>query len=195
MYHETQGLWTYGGQTYTKEAITRVERIFGCLPKQSTPLPVTDCHPEVDTSPLLGLEDHRKYQMLLGMLQWLVTICRPDLCCLVSSLNRLGVCPREKHLDLAVRAFGYLKTVPNPQIAIDHRPLKFKRTKPDYDAIRPEYLKEYPYAKEEMDPGFPRPFGPVMETTFMVDSDHAHDLKTRRSLTGVLGYVGSTLVI
>lgn len=46
-----------------------------------------------------------------------------------------------------------------------------------------------------MDPGFPRPFGPVMETTFIVDSDHAHDLKTRRSLTGVLGYVGSTLVI
>ena len=88
-YQEKSRLWTYGGATYTKEAITRVERIFGCLPKQSTPLPVTDCHPEVDTSPLLGLEDHRKFQMLLGMLQWLVTICRPDLCCLVSSSNQM----------------------------------------------------------------------------------------------------------
>ena len=194
-FHEAQGLWTYGGKTYTKEAITRVERIFGCLPKQSTPLPIADCHPEVDTSPLLGLEDHRKYQMLLGMLQWLVTICRPDLCCLVSSLNRFGACPRENHLNLAVRAFGYLKTVPNPQIAIDHKPMKFKRTKPDYDAIKQDFLEDYPDAKEEMDPSFPLPFGPIMETTFMVDSDHAHDLKTRRSLTGVLGYVGSTLVI
>ena len=73
-FHEAQGTWTYGGRTYTKDAITRVERIFGCLPKQSTPLPITDCDPEVDTSPLFGLEDHRKYQMLLGMLQWLVTI-------------------------------------------------------------------------------------------------------------------------
>ena len=36
VYYETQELWTYGGQTYTKEAITRVERIFECLPKQST---------------------------------------------------------------------------------------------------------------------------------------------------------------
>ena len=114
---------------------------------------------------------------------------------MVSSLNRFGACPREKHLELAVRAFGYLKTVPNPQIAIDHRPLQFKRTKPDYEAIRPDFLKDYPDAQEEMDPKFPRPFGPIMETTFMVDSDHAHDLKTRRSLTGVLGYVGSTLVI
>ena len=149
----------------------------------------------MDTSPLLGLEDHRKFQMLLGMLQWLVTICRPDLCCLVSSLNRFGACPREKHLDLAVRAFGYLKQVPNPQIAIDHRPMQFERTKPDYEALKSDFLKDYPDAKEELDPGFPAPFGPVMETTFMVDSDHAHDLKTRRSLTGILGFVGSTLVL
>ena len=126
--------------------------------------------------------------MLIGMFQWLVTICRPDLCCLVSSLNRFGACPRESHLDLAVRDFGYLKSVPNPQITIDHRPLQFKRTKPGYEAIRPDFLKDYPDAQEEMDPKFPRPFGPIMETTFMVDSDHAHDLKTRRSLTGVLGY-------
>ena len=88
-----------------------------------------------------------------------------------------------------------MKSVPNPQIAIDHRPLQFKRTKPNYEAICPDFLKDYPDAQEEMDPKFPRPFGTIMETTFMVDSDHAHDLKTRRSLTGVLGYVGSTLVI
>ena len=88
-----------------------------------------------------------------------------------------------------------MKSVPNPQIAIDHRPLQFKRTNPNYEAIRPDFLKDYSDAQEEMDPKFPRPFGPIMETTFMVDSDHAHDSKTRRSLTGVLGYVGSTLVI
>ena len=125
-YHDGEDMWTYGGTTYTKEAIDRVERIFGTLSKESTPLPVTELHPELDTSPLLGLDDHRKYQMLLGMLQWLVTICRPDLCNVVASLNRFGACPRETHLDLAVRTFGYLKQVPDPRIAIDHRPLVFK---------------------------------------------------------------------
>ena len=73
--------------------------------------------------------------------------------------------------------------------------MKFKRAKLNYNAIQPDFLKDYPDAQEEMDPGFPRPFEPVMETTFMVDSDHAHYLKTLRSLIEVLGYVGSTLVI
>ena len=83
----------------------------------------------------------------------------------------------------------------NPQIAIDHKPMNFKRTQPDYDMIKQDFLEDYPDAKEKMNPNFPLPFGPIMETTFMVDSDHAHVLKTRRSLTGVFGYVGSTLVI
>jgi len=50
-YHEGQDIWTYRCGTYTKEAIDHVERIFGCLPKEGTPLPVKDCHPEMDTSP------------------------------------------------------------------------------------------------------------------------------------------------
>ena len=138
-YHEELDVWTYGGLTYTKEAIDRVDRIFGCQAKVSTPLPVTDCHPELDTSPLLGLDDHRKFQMLLGMLQWLVMICRPDLCHLVASLNRFGACPREYHLDLAVRSFGYLKTVTDPKICIDHRPMEFSRTKPEFHKLIPDF--------------------------------------------------------
>ena len=132
--------------------------------------------------------------MLLGMLQWLVTISRPDLCHLVSSLNRFGACPRETHLDLAVRAFGYLKQVPNQQICIDHHPMEFSRTTPEYGKLIIDSLKDYPDAKEELDPNFPLSFGPVMETTFLVDSDHGHDKKTRRSLTGWIAFVGSTPV-
>ena len=133
--------------------------------------------------------------MLLGMLQWLLTICRPDLSQVVSSLNRFGSCPREGHLDLAVRAFGYLKMVPNPQIAIDSRPMQFSRTHPDYEKLRPDFLDDYPEAIEEWDKSFPPSFGPVMWSSFLVDSDHAHDKKTRRSITGVIGFVGSTPVI
>ena len=46
-----------------------------------------------------------------------------------------------------------------------------------------------------MDPGFPKSFGPVLQTTLLVDPDHVHDLKTRRSLTGLIGFVGSTPVV
>ena len=35
----------------------------------------------------------------------------------------------------------------------------------------------------------------MKETTILVDSDRAHELATRRSLTGLLGYVGSKAVV
>ena len=110
-YYAELDVWTYGRLTYTHETIERVHHIFGCKPKVSTPILVTDCHPELDISPLPELDDHRRFQRLLGMLQWLVTTCRPDLCHLVASLNHFGASPRENHLNLAVRKFGYLKTV------------------------------------------------------------------------------------
>ena len=77
--HNTEDMWTYGCQTYTIEAVARVERIFDCIPKVSTQISVTECHPELDTLPLLGLDDRRKYQMLLGILQWMLTIGKPEL--------------------------------------------------------------------------------------------------------------------
>ena len=133
--------------------------------------------------------------MLLGMLQCLVTISRPDLCNLVSSLNRFGACPREFHLDLVVRTFGCLKQVPDPKIGIDSRPMRFNRTSPKFEKLGPDFLEDYHNAKEELYPSFPPSFGPVMETTIMADSDHANNQKTSLSLTGLIAFVGSTPVV
>ena len=194
-FQDNFNLWTYGSKTYAKEAVAKVERIFGTLPKEGTPLPSKDCHPEMDTTPLLDLDGHRKFQMVLGMLQWLMSIGRPDLSQVVASLNRFGAAPREGHLELAIRAFGYIKQTPNKVIAIDSRPLPIHRNGPDFDALIPDFLQDYPDAKEEIANHFPKPFGPAMETTILVDSDHAHDKATRKSLTGLLAYVGSTPVL
>ena len=115
-YHDGQDMWTYGSQTYDIDAVSRVKRIYGCLLKYSTPLPVPDYHPVMDATLLLGLDDHHTFQMLLGMLQWLMIIGRPELCQLVPSLNRFGDCPREGHQDLAVHSFRYIKTTLNKQV-------------------------------------------------------------------------------
>ena len=32
-YHDGEDMWTYGCKTYSKEAIDRVERLYGCLAK------------------------------------------------------------------------------------------------------------------------------------------------------------------
>ena len=123
-------MWTYGVQMYDKETISYVERIYGCLPKNSTPMPVKDYHPKLDDTPLLGLDDHRKFQMLLGILQLMVTIDKPELCQVVSSLDRFGVCPDEGHFNFAVCCFGYFKTTQNKQIVIYSIPIQFKHISP-----------------------------------------------------------------
>jgi hypothetical protein len=150
-------------------------------------------HPETDTSPLLNEKGHRQFQMLLGMIQWLCLIGRPDLCNAAASLSRFGACPRIGHLDLALHVFGFLKHHDDRQIAIDAKPLNFKRTA-QWQKLKVDFAMDYPDANEELDPKFPKAYGPPLQTTIMVDADHAHDLVTRRSLTGLIAYIGSTPV-
>ena len=70
--------------------------------------------------------------MLLGMLQWMVTIDRPELCQLVAFLNYFGECSRERNLDLVVQAFGYIKTILNKKIAINFRLMKLNKSIPKF---------------------------------------------------------------
>ena len=92
--------------------------------------------------------------------------------------------------------FGYLKQVLDPKIKTDSRPINFNRSSPEFDKLRPDFLEDYPDAKEKVDPGFflSPSFGPFMEITIMVDSDHTHDQKTYRFLTDLLSFVCSTHV-
>ena len=193
-YEEKDKLWTVGCTTYTTEAVRRIEELRGTLRYEKTPLPVDDCHPELDSSPLLGERQHRLFQMLLGMAQWLNTIGRPDICFAVSSLSRFGSCPREGHLTLALHLFGYLKNFPNRRIAFDSNDIDFSHILDDTKALIPDFLQDYPGSTEELD-NFPRPFGRTLQTTICCDADHAHDKMTRRSITGILGYVGRTPVL
>ena len=128
------------------------------------------------------------------MLQWLVTIGHPDLCHFVSSLNRFGACPRQYHLDLVIHAFGYIKRHPNTEIAMDLRPMDYCHIDLDYHILLPDFLEDDPHATEELDPSFPDPFGPVLQTSILVDSDHGRDKKTQCSLTGLCAFIGLTLV-
>lgn len=155
---------------------------------ESTPLPREDCHPGLDESILLDLNGHTKFQMLMGMLQWLVTIGCPDQCNLVSSLNHFGAAPREYYLDLVLRLFSYVKRTNQRDIVIDSSLLECHCKFPDYKFLAPDFLKDYPDTKEETANHFPQAFGPVLETTIILDSDHSHDQNTCPLLTDFLAY-------
>ena len=115
--------------------------------------------------------------------------------CSVISLSRFSACPREGHLNRALRVFGYLKKNKNRRIIVDSRD-------PIYvggaDAMNLDFTQifhtHYPDATEEIDTNLPPPLVDEIEITAFVDSDHAHDLVTRRSITGILILVGRTPV-
>jgi hypothetical protein len=62
-------------------------------------------------------------------------------------------------------------------------------------SFHPDFLEDYPDAKEEVALHMPTPYGKEMKMSVFFDADHAHDKKTRRSITGIILFVGSTPVL
>ena len=107
-------------------------------------------------------------------------------------MSRFGTCPRQTHLELILYTFGYFKKFLTKSIVINSRSIK--RSKKLKKNIT-DFVKKYVYvSQEKIDPILSIPIGPLLEISGYFDSDHGHDQKTRRSITGFLGYVGSTPV-
>lgn len=193
---DRKGRWCIGCKTYIKEGIRRIESMFGTLTKHDIPM-VSGDHPELDDTEQLGDEQHTQYQMLIGMLNWVVTIGRLDIAFAVSSLSRFVACPRKGHLDRALYVFGYLKKFPNRRIRIDSRdPIVVANGAEGHLEIdlSEKFQEQYPDAKEQKDDKLPKPLFDELAITTYVDSDHAHDKVSRRSMTGMIIFVGRTPV-
>jgi len=129
------------------------------------------------------------------MLNWIVCLGRMDVAFAVTSLSRFSACPRKGHLSRLMRIFGYLKKFKNRRIVVDSNDLIVIGGKDALNINLPELLKDqYPDAVEEIDCKVPKPLVNEMEITAFVDSDHAHDKVTRRSITSLLILAGSTPV-
>jgi len=192
---DAKGRWCIGCKTYLTESIRRIEDLLGkSLSKKDTPM-VDGDHPEEDASELLDDAGHQRYQMLIGMLNWIVCIGRMDVAFSTASLSRFTACPRKGHLERVLRVFGYLKKYRNRRVVIDSRDPIIKGGK---DALAKDYTEIfkqfYPDAAEELDAKLPNSLVDELEITAFVDSDHAHDKATRRSMTGLLILVGRTPV-
>ena len=84
-------------------------RLFGEKPKElySSPLDKGD-HPELDTSDLLDADGIQKYQSMIGVMQWAISIGRFDIATAVMSLSSFRVTPRVGHLKHCKRTYAYL---------------------------------------------------------------------------------------
>jgi hypothetical protein len=90
--------------------------------------------------------------------------------------------PREGHLKAVKKILSYLKTFRKGRVIID-------TSYPDHSVYPVEdhsnWMQFYPDG-EDIPKDLPPEKGPRVRMTVYIDADHAFDLVTRRSITGIL---------
>ena len=188
-FRDPDGTLCYGAKTYIKRMLANYERMFGTMPKEyNSPLDAGD-HPELDTSEFLDDDGIKKYQSIIGALQWAVSLCRYDINCAVMTMGRFRTAPRKGHLERLKRIVGYLKKY-------DMGAIRFRTCEPDYSHL-PEPNVDWTYAvygkvQEQIPPDIPKPLGKTVVLTCYVDANLLHDMVTGRSAMGILHMMNQT---
>jgi hypothetical protein len=131
-------------------------------------------------------------------LRWSIELGRIDIITEVSVLSQHQCNPREGQLDAIYRIFWYLKCCLKKKH--DGR-IVFDGYEPIIDELifhseSDEVWKDfYPDAEEQLPPNMPEPRGKYIQCGCYVDADHAGNLMTRRSHTGIIIYLNNTPVI
>jgi hypothetical protein len=104
-------------------------------------------------------------------------------------MSRFNMAPREGHQKAIKRVLAYLKTFPKGRITIDTSYPSHSEYPIDN---HPNCKDFYPDLEEEIPKGLPKSKGPKVRMAVNIDADHAHDLVTRRSITGILVMLNNT---
>ena len=175
---------------YIEKISTGYKLMFGRSPstRYMSPLEKGD-NPELDTTPLLDAEGIRRFQSLLGSLQWAVSLGRFDIAPAVMTMSAYRSAPREGHLQRAQRIVGYLVKMKNAAI-------RFRTDIPLLDDLHiPTYSWEnsvYGSTSEVIPDNIPEPLGKPVRLMHFVDANLYHDKITGRSVSGILHLVNQT---
>src|SRR6476620_10467245 len=189
---DPDGTLCMSAKTYISRLVKNYELMFGEKPSpRLLPLDLAD-HPKLDMSPELDEDGIRQYQLIIGALQWAVSLCRYDIHCAVMTMGRFGVAPRVGHLDRLKQIVGYLVRYPDGAI-------RFRTKIPDSDLyVEPEPLdwsySVYGCKQEELPHNMPVPKGKPVRTTAFEDANLYHDYVTGRSVMGVMHFVNQCLI-
>jgi hypothetical protein len=96
--------------------IANYEVMFGSNPTEYSAPMIAKDHPELNTTPELDENGNKKYQSLIGALQWLVTLGCFDILIAFTTMSGLFIAPREGHLEHLKRIIGYVKKHPGDPI-------------------------------------------------------------------------------
>jgi hypothetical protein len=138
------------------------------------------------------------YLQLIGILRWGIEIGRLDILIEVSVLSQHQCSPCKGHLDATYRIFWYLKCSLKKG---EEGQIVFNAREPEVDdclfnSSDNQYWNDfYPDAKEAIPPNMLPPRGRAVRLGCYVNADHAGNLMTRRSHSGIILYINNTPVI
>ena len=114
----------------------------------------------------------------------------------MNQLSRFTQAPRQGHVLDALRIFGFLDKWQNRGISTSGRStINFWDQLDSRKVIYPGNMKDYyPDSKFEDISDPPTPMGDPVEVNIFVDASHADDKLDRKSVTGMLVYIGDMLI-
>ena len=184
----------FSAETYINNCLPKLAKVCGINEFAKHKVPMSETyHPELDTTPLLEPKDITLYKSLLGSANWIITLGRFDIAYATNTMARYGMAPREGHLKALKQIFGYLRNRPNGQILIDINDPPIR--KEAFVSKDQNWTEFYPYAREEIPEDMLETLGGKATLTCYVDSDHARDQVTRRSVTGILLLLNNTPLV
>jgi hypothetical protein len=195
--------WAFGSSQYVRAAVKNVETYLAKqaatgnskwkMPAQAETPMQTSYRAELDVSLELEPVEAAYYQSLIGVLRWMVELGRVDICLECSILSSHLALPREGHLDQLFHIFAYLRKYHNTELVFD--PSDPCVDESDFE-LRDWTSSEFGHLQgtEELPPNMPQPRGQGFVMSAKVDADHASDTVTRRSRTGFLVRLNSSLI-
>jgi hypothetical protein len=168
-FRDDKGILCMAPKKYIEKMMMGYEQMFGEKPltKVHSPLEKGD-HPELDTLELVDQTGVQQYQLLIGSLQWAISLGRFDIATAVMSLLSFRAIPCQGHLEQAKRICSYLYWM-------RHTTIRFRTHEPDYsDLPNVEHKWDasvYGDVEEELPYKAPPPLGKQVILTHYVDAN------------------------
>jgi len=193
-------IWSMSSRDYVKNAVEVCENLLKedgegkTLRKDARgPLP-TGYRPELDVTRELGPELVSRYLQLIGILRWAIELGRLDIFYEVAILSQHQANPREGHLEAAYHVFAYLK-----KYGTRLGKLGFDPKDPNVDESifksNLDWTDFYGDVEEEIPGNMPEPLGNPVTIHAFVDANHAGNVVTRRSHTGIIIFIQNAPII
>ena len=188
--------WSFSAHTYVRNAVKNVKLMLqeenrNLKSTAKTPFPSTTYRPELDMTDECNSDEAARYQQLIGVLRWAVELGRIDIYTEVALLSQQLALPRVGHLEVVYHVFAYLNKHDKSRIIFDPTdPMPVTPT-----TSNPDWSSFYPNLEEELPPRMPEPLGNPVNLYTFVDANHAGNVVTRRSHTGILLFVQNSPIV